>query len=362
MGILRFRGVWPKIAAFGFAVLLGNAHASAHEKWFHHGEAPPTCWCHVREGRTITAMAIVAALTIVGAILWRWRGRRDWAPGPRELGATPPGRQLFYAATPLFLAVHLSIPLLTLGISGSLFSPNNALSGGPRFFVALSEIACAIMLFYGACTRLAAALLGFLWILGFKLAGWEAMFENLHYIGFAAFFFLAGRGPYAIDRLVFPRLQPPRNLARWAMPCLRVAVGMSLAFVAFTEKLANPALAASFLQQHAVNFTSYIGWPMCDATFALVCGAIELLVGLWIMFGIFPRTIILIAFIPFNLTLAIFHWQELTGHLPFYGVLAVLLIWSGDEQDQRLWTAAVAAPSKTPADGVHRLDVTSEFL
>jgi hypothetical protein len=30
------------------------------------------------------------------------------------------------------------------------------------------------------------------------------------------------------------------------------------AFVAFTEKLANRALAALFLQQHPMNFTSYL--------------------------------------------------------------------------------------------------------
>ena len=59
--------------------------------------------------------------------------------------------------------------------------------------------------------------------------------------------------------------------------------------------------------------------PMC-------AGAVELLVGLWLTFGIFIRLIIVIAWFPFNLTLTHFNWVELIGHLPFYGLLAVLLV------------------------------------
>ena len=45
----------------------------------------------------------------------------------------------------------------------------------------------------------------------------------------------------------------------------------------------------------------------------------------------------MIAWLPFNLTLTIFDWVELVGHLPFYGALAVLLIWTPSDEDQRLW-------------------------
>jgi hypothetical protein len=65
------------------------------------------------------------------------------------------------------------------------------------------------------------------------------MLENAHYLGFAAFFVLAGRGPYAIDRLLFPALEPSTQLAGWAMPSLRIGLGLGLAVVAFTEKLAS---------------------------------------------------------------------------------------------------------------------------
>ena len=117
--------------------------------------------------------------------------------------------------------------------------------------------------------------------------------------------------------------------------------------VAFTEKLANPALAQSFLQQHPLNFTGALGIPMSDATFALCAGSVELLVGLFILFGLFPRLIILVAWLPFNLTLTIFDWVELIGHLPFYGALAVLLIWTPEESE--LWLRGVWGSLTEPA-------------
>jgi hypothetical protein len=107
--------------------------------------------------------------------------------------------------------------------------------------------------------------------------------------------------------------------------------------VAFTEKLANLPLAEGFLKEYPLNFTAALGIPMSNETFILCAGAVELLVGFWISFGIFPREIIVIAWVPINLTLTIFSWPELVGHLPIYGAMAVLLVWEGDDEDRRLW-------------------------
>jgi uncharacterized membrane protein YphA (DoxX/SURF4 family) len=124
---------------------------------------------------------------------------------------------------------------------------------------------------------------------------------------------------------------------RRAVTALRIGLGLSLIFVAFTEKLANIPLASDFLKSYPLNFTAALGMPMPDETFILCAGAVELLVGLWILFGIFPREIILIAWIPINMTLTIFNWAELIGHLPIYGTLAVLVLWSPGSENEALW-------------------------
>ena len=91
--------------------------------------------------------------------------------------------------------------------------------------------------------------------------GWETALENLHYLGAAVFFYCAGRGPYSMDRMLFPALDSSPALARHALPALRISIGVGFAFVAFTEKLANPALARLFLEQHPLNFTAAVGLP-----------------------------------------------------------------------------------------------------
>lgn len=319
--------------------------ALAHEKWFHSGQACPTCWCTLAEWRPIAAIAAVAAATLAAAFVWRRRRRRDLLPGPRDLGATPDARAAFYGWVPGLLAAHLAVPLLVCGLTGALFSPNNPLVGAWRPALGFLQIACAVALFYGAATRAAAVVLAATWLAGIGACGAEAMLENAHYLGFAAFFFCAGRGPHAVDRALFPCLEPPPRLARWAMPSLRLGVGISLGAVAFTEKLANPALAASFLRQHPLNFTPLLHMPMCDATFALCAGAVELLIGCWLVAGLFPRAVLLLAWVPFNLTLTFFQWHELAGHLPFYGALAALLVWTPAADDQVLWMRGVTAPA-----------------
>jgi len=99
-------------------------------------------------------------------------------------------------------------------------------------------------------------------------------------------------------------------------------LGASLVIVAFTEKFANISLAEAFLGKYPLNFTSALGIPMSNELFVLCAGSIELLAGLLILSGIFPREIILVAWVPINMTLTIFTWVELldtcrfTAHSP----------------------------------------------
>jgi uncharacterized membrane protein YphA (DoxX/SURF4 family) len=258
-------------------------------------------------------------------------------PGPEAFGATDGRRGLLYALAPLILGVHVAVPLLFNGVQGQLFSPDNELPGVWANFLGFTETMVALALFYGAFTRVAAGALAALWVAGIPLVGLEPMLENALYLGFAAFFFLAGRGPYSIDRLLFPRVEPPAATARYAVTALRVGLGLSFVVVAFTEKFANIPLARAFLEEYPLNFTGALGVPLSDEVFILCAGAVELLVGLFILSGVFVREIVLIALVPTNLTLTVFNWAELIGHLPIYGILAILLIWEPGPKNLALW-------------------------
>ena len=100
---------------------------------------------------------------------------------------------------PAILGIHVAVPLLVSGVNGELFTPNNKLSGVWMYALGLAQTGIALAVFYGAFTRVAAVALGVLWFAGIFLVGLETMLESSMYMGFAVFFFLAGRGPISID-------------------------------------------------------------------------------------------------------------------------------------------------------------------
>lgn len=322
--------------ATALVCLAGTTAAQAHEKWFVAGEPPALAASGFFSAFALSATAVAVVVTLVAAFCWRRRGQRDLIPGPERLGATDGGMARFYSWVPVVVGIHFAVPLLVLGVQGQLFSPNNELAAPWNFILGTWQIAIALSLLYGGLTRVFAASLAVLWGVAGFVVGWESAFENLHYLGAAIFFFCKGRGPYSIDRLLFPRLDPSPALAKHGLKLLRISVGVGFVFVAFTEKLANPALAHAFLSQFQLNFTAALGLPLSDQAFIWCAGTTELLLGLFLAFGIFPRVIILGAWGAINLTLTIFSWVELVGHLPIYGIMAVLLVWAPSEKTSSL--------------------------
>jgi uncharacterized membrane protein YphA (DoxX/SURF4 family) len=69
----------------------------------------------------------------------------------------------------------------------------------------------------------------------------------------------------------------------------------------------KPGLSKAFLEQYPLNFTAWLGIPMSNEIFALCAGSTELVIGLCLMIGCFPRTIILTAWVFINMTLTIFN-------------------------------------------------------
>ena len=310
--------------------------ASAHVKWFERSAEYGLRWDLFFRPLPLAFVAAVVLTTLAAGFLWNRRGR-GFVPGPEAFGARGEGRSTLYGLLPAILGVHVAVPLLFNGVQGNLFSPDNVMPSPWANFLGLFETGVALSLFYGGFARVAAVGLAGLWLAGVPLLGLQPMLDNVLFLGFAAFFFLAGRGPISVDRVLFPRLEPPERFARHAVPALRIGLGLSFVFVAFTEKFANLPLAQSFLDRYPLNFTGALGVPLPNEVFILCAGSVELLVGLFLTFGIFPRETVIFALVPVNLTLTLFNYTELVGHLPIYGVLAVLLIWEPGRKNLSLW-------------------------
>lgn len=326
--------------------------AILHERWFVSDEGLVVLWSAVSEARTLVAFGTAAVVTAAVGVAWRVVGRRPLIPGPLALGATREQLAVVYGWIPLMLAVHTAIPLLVAGVRHQLLVPNLEMGIATATLLGLSEVAVALLLFYGVFARYAALGLGAIWLAGAAIFGPVLLLEHTFYLGIAAFFWIAGRGPISIDR-IFGHWAHARE--RWlshGVPILRVSIGFSVAWLALTEKLLNLPLALAFVDEFPfVNFLPAIGIEMSDSTFIQLAGTVELTAGLLLVLGAFPRIVILLLWLPFNLTLTAFGWQELVGHLPIYAIMALILLWGpGGHEDERAFHAGLIPTRGKPIE------------
>jgi len=304
-----------------------------HERWFLDETKFPVQFDTWSSPNSLIPVAVAVGITVIATVIYRAGGRRSIVPGPVALGMPWENYVKLLTWVPLVIGVHMGVTLLVGGVSRQLFVPNlelpiNLLGG----VLGMVEIAIALSFIYGALARPAAAALAILWILGMLVFGPLRLIEHTEIFGIAFFLFATGRGPLAFDMALDKLNKPVKPLIPYAVPVLRLALGIGLTVVAFTEKLWNIPMGLAFLSEHHFNFFPYIGLPGIDDTkFLLIAGTVELLVGLMLIAGAYVRLIILVTLVPFNLTLPFLGWRELVGHLPIYGILALLLLW-GDER------------------------------
>ena len=305
-----------------------------HERWFV-SRQHPVDFSQLVSAQTAVPLAIALAATGVALLVWRARGRREIVPGPLQLGMDWENYQRLLSWMPLVFGVHTAVPLLVAGVQLQLFVPNLALPY--NFFggvIALFEIVIALTFLYGAATRIGAALLALIWLVGAIWFGPLMLVEHALFLGVAFFMFVMGRGPGALDMTLQRLHRPIERLVPRAVPTLRVLTGIGIVTLAFTEKLWNVPMGVEFLERYPLNFFPAIGLEgIGDAQFILIAGTVELTFGLLLISGAFVRLMTLILWVPFNLTLPFLGWRELVGHLPIYGIMALLVIW-GEERKE----------------------------
>lgn len=304
-----------------------------HERWFLDESKFPVQFGTWSSANSLVPIAVAVGITAVATIIFRARGRHSVVPGPIALGMPWENYVRLLTWVPLVIGVHMGVTLLVSGVNRQLFIPNlvlplNLLGG----VLGMVEIAIALAFIYGALARPAAAALGLTWIVGTLMFGPLRLIEHTEILGIAFFLYATGRGPLAFDMALEKLNKPVEALIPYAVPVLRVSLGIGLIVVAFTEKIWNIPMGLAFLAEHNFNLFPYIGLSgINDLKFLLIAGTVELLVGLMLITGTYVRLVIVISLIPFNLSLPFMGWRELVGHLPTYGILALLLLW-GDER------------------------------
>jgi uncharacterized membrane protein YphA (DoxX/SURF4 family) len=288
-----------------------------HVKWFTDPEKHPTDWSLLASWTVLAAFALALGATGIAFVI-QHRVRE-----PKVMRTFDRYAQV----APTVLGVLVGIALLASALVGVLFSPNLHPSDEPiGRAILVVEAMCGLMLLLGLATRGAAVLLALLGIVAMQPFTLESILENAQFLGIAIFCFIVGRGPLSLDRL--RGVKPPvrhDEAPLWALTLLRLCLGFAIAFGALTEKLLDPGLAQALLDARPyLNVLRPLG--VGDPQFAYLAGLIELVVGTVIMSGQLTRPAMAVGAALFAITLPVFGWTELLGHLPYFGIMFVLFM------------------------------------
>lgn len=135
------------------------------------------------------------------------------------------------------------------------------------------------------------------------------------------------------DKLMFRRFGLDK-FTSVAPVALRVGLGIQLISLALHNKIIEPAATYYFLLEHPYyNFLHYFGWvDFTHLHFAYAAGIFEVCFGLMLALGICNRYVISVVAFFFVSTGVVSGLEEVIGHLPIFGFVAVL--FTAGEQRQ----------------------------
>ena len=291
----------------------------AHETWF--VDEPPADWSFAFESATLALLGLALVVTLAVRVI-----------ASRFPGVDIPFLARMAPYMPFAVRIHLAVSLVGLLSLGFYLSPAMDLEADVAgFLLGAVMIVVAVTMATGWHAREGALLLVAAGPIGMLEFGVSPVLQRVDMLGLALFVLLTGPGRWSADFELRRVTDPSPDAQARAIWALRLAVGTALIVVAFVEKLANPEMALHFLAEYPhFNVAQEIGLGMSDLEFTRLAGAIEVLFGLLIISGALPQAIVVIAGIPFNTTLYFFGNMELVGHLPVYGAMLVLLVYSSD--------------------------------
>ncbi len=311
------------IVALTGCMLMVPFLVSAHTRWFAEGELAP----YVTSEPTMLYLAIWAliALALVGVGIFF--ERRDILSLSFLL---PRASHAFSRAAATFSMVAGAFFMIA-GTHEYLFSPNLSQHVGIPTFLIILQFVVGLMFLVGVYARIAALILGALWVAGFFVAGLEAMLEDIWVLSTALFIFIMGNDYFSI---VSVRAFEPyvRHLKPYALPILRIGTGTTLLVLGFSEKILRPEFGINFLRQHDWNFMHLLGFSgYSDYLFVLSAGSVEAILGLILILGIATRLNVFVLAGFFTIPLFILGPIELAGHVPHFAAAVLILLFGAGE-------------------------------
>ncbi len=242
----------------------------------------------------------------------------------------------------LFIGVCTGSFLLYCAFNKFLLTPNLIICPHCPQWLPFAQGLVGTCLMLGLFSRISGAALLFLILYSFNKHQLGDSLDLFPLFGLAIYFIVVGRNKYSLDAsMMFDHL-PSSHAVDFAQLQLRWFLGVGLMILAVDEKLMHPQFALELLNR--VPSLNFVGAAtMSNDMFVLSAGLAELAIGAIIAVGSFPRTAVAMLLTVFFATTLFFGAAELWGQLPFYGMIAsILLRGSGPVPDELVLRETIA--------------------
>ena len=291
-----------------------TAPAYAHVKWFVEDAELDVEPFRLTDPAVLVWLGVIVVVTGVGIVLER-RAVVGWV---QHLAHDTRWHRVAEAVFRVLVAGWL---IYSAG-TGTVFVPVFATDGVLGAVSIVWQVVLALVVLSYRWDRVASVLLVGLYIVASATYGWLDVLEHAFVLGIAAWLGLGG----SLRNAAHPT-------ADWAIPALRVATGVSLIVLGLQEKLLHPELSLAFLDTHPWNFMQALGFEwFTNQLFVLSAGMTELLFGWIFVLGVVTRLNTLVLAVFFITTIIVLGPQELTGHLPLFAIVALLLVHGSGNQ------------------------------
>ena len=302
----------------GLLVFLPSV-ALAHTKWFADSNMPPVP-AEPTGAYVLTWMVIILIIIAIGAFLQK----KHWFSFDFLNPSKP---HVFERAASTFTMITGTF-LIIAATHSYLFAPNLTPSYGIPMYVILIQLVVGLAFLLGIASRVSGIILAGLWATLFYYTSWVDALENIWVLSTAIFITLMGNEYFSIVSFSFLRniVAPYKH---YALSILRVGTGVPLMVLGLSEKILAPQYGLNFLDSHPWNFMSLLGFNYSDYLFTISAGSVEFLFGLIFVLGLVTRLNALVVAIVFSIPLFILGPIELTGHLPHFTAIVLLLLFGG---------------------------------
>ncbi|MEK7452941.1 MAG: hypothetical protein AAB614_01775 [Patescibacteria group bacterium] len=317
-----------KISIYGFAIsfLILPSIVSAHVKWFvdknniiGYVNQEPT-------GIYITAWLIITTIIIlVGILLEKYLPKKS---KQTEYKINSLGHKIAS-----IFSIIIGLFLLIASYKGFLFSDNLSDLGFLKSILIAIQALIGFGFLIGFGVRLLSILLIILWTFIFLYLGPINTLEAIWVFGVAIFSLIYGRAHFKMAKSSDFSNRFFLLHEKYAIPILRLMIGIDLLILGFTEKLLEPELGLAFLNIYNWNFMQNIGLDWySDYLFVLSAGFVESILGLVFILGIVTRLNAVIALVIFGIPIFFMGPLELFGHLPHLVIVVMLFIFGSGEK------------------------------